>query len=258
MTDTPLVLVGGDAPVAVVTLNEPESRNPLSPELVRELTVVLKDVAKDDRINAVVVTGAGKGFSAGADLRRMRSATPLEDRAEYGEILELNLLLWNYPKPTIAAVHGFAMGAGANLMSWCDLSIAESDAKLGYPEVKVGVPSATVVPTLLRTVGRRRMFELVFTGETITPERAEQIGLINRVVEPGQALSAALALASTIAGHNPTAVQMTKQIAHAATDMAFPHTLEYAKEMRVISRLRKDFDVEIRQGGSSAGREVTP
>ena len=245
-----LAMVSRESAIATVTLNEPEARNPLSPDLVRQVTAALKELAVDDSVNVVILKGAGRGFSAGADLRRMRHASALEDRAEYGEILELNRLLWTYAKPTIAAVHGFAMGAGANLMSWCDLSLVEADAKLGYPEVKAGVPSATVVPSLLRTVGRRRMFELVFTGETITPEQAEYIGLINRVVEPGTVIEEAVALAGRIAAHNPTAVQMTKQIVHQAQDASFDHGVEYAREVRVLSRLRDDFRVEIRQGGS--------
>ncbi len=88
--------------VATVTLNEPEARNPLSPQLVRELTATLERLAIDPEVRVVILTGAGKGFCAGADLRRMRSATPLEDRDEYDEILILNRLIWEYPKPTIA------------------------------------------------------------------------------------------------------------------------------------------------------------
>ena len=246
-----LVLEQCEDGIAVVTLNEPEARNPLSPDLVRQLTRVLQRLATEDDVRVVVLTGAGKGFCAGADLRRMRAASPLEDRDEYDEILILNRLLWGYPKPTIAAVHGFAMGAGANLMSWCDLALAEEDARIGYPEVKAGVPSATVIPTLMRTVGRKRMYELVLTGLPIPPDEAARIGLINRVVPSGAVVKAALDLAGSIAEHHPQAVRFTKEIIRTTTDMSFDQSLTYAKDLRVISRLRDDFRVEIRQGGGS-------
>jgi methylglutaconyl-CoA hydratase len=252
MADDRLVLVGRESNVATLTLNEPEARNPLSPGLVDELTARLEELEHDDDIHVVVLTGAGRGFCAGADLRRMRSASPLEDRAEYDSILVLNRMLWGYQKPTIAAVHGFAMGAGANLMSWCDMAVADEDTRIGYPEVRAGVPSATVVPTLMRTVGRKRMYELILTGEPITAAEAERIGLVNRVVAAGQALKAATELAATISAHHPSAVRMTKEIVKVTTDMAFQQALEYAKELRVISRLRDDFTVEIRQGGGDA------
>ena len=249
MPEDSLVLVGRESGIATVTLNEPQARNPLSPGLVDELTARLTGLAGDDDVRAVVVTGAGRGFCAGADLRRMRSASALEDRDEYNSILVLNRLLWSYVKPTIAAVHGFALGAGANLMNWCDMAIVEEDARIGYPEVKAGVPSATVIPSLMRTVSRKRMYELILTGELISAAEAERIGLVNRVVPPGQALKAATELAATIAAHHPSAVQMTKEIVRVTTDMAFQQALDYAKELRVISRLRDDFTVEVKAGG---------
>lgn len=251
MPDESLVLISRDSRIATLTLNEPAARNPLSPGLVDELTGSLGQLADDDDIRVVVLTGAGRGFCAGADLRRMRSASPLEDRAEYDSILVLNRTLWEYPKPTIAAVHGFALGAGANLMSWCDMAIAEEDTRIGYPEVRAGVPSATVIPTLMRTVGRKRMYELILTGEPITAAEAERIGLVNRVVSSGQALKTANEIAAAIAAHHPSAVRMTKEIVKVTTDMAFQQALEYAKELRVISRLREDFAVEVRQGGDA-------
>lgn len=249
MPEDSLVLVSRESGIAALTLNEPEARNPLSPGLVRELTARLTELADDDSIRAVVLTGAGRGFCAGADLRRMRSASPLDDRAEYDSILVLNRLLWGYLKPTIAAVHGFALGAGANLMNWCDMAVAEEDTRIGYPEVRAGVPSATVIPTLMRTVGRKRMYELILTGELISAAEAERIGLVNRVVGAGQALKTAIEMATTIAAHHPSAVRITKQIVEVTTDMAFQQALDYAKELRVISRLRDDFTVEVRAGG---------
>lgn len=254
--DDRLVLVDRQITIAVVTLNEPEARNPLSPGLVDQLTEELRQLATEDDVRVVILTGAGRGFCAGADLRRMRAASPLEDRDEYDRILVLQRTLWEYPKPTIAAVHGFAMGAGANLMSLCDLVVIDEEARVGYPEVRAGVPSATVVPTLMRTLGRKRMFELLLTGDPITADEAHQLGLVNHVAPPGKALSRARELAARIDVHNPSAIQLTKEIVRVTTDMPFHQALEYAKDLRVIARLRKDFSVEISQGsGGTAGVE---
>lgn len=255
MPDNQLVLLDREDAVAVVTLNEPEARNPLSPGLVDQLTETLRTIATDDNVRVVILTGAGKGFCAGADLRRMRSATPLEDRDEYDSILALNKTLWEYPKPTIAAVHGFALGAGANLMSWCDLVVIDEEARVGYPEVRAGVPSATVVPTLMRTLGRKRMFELLLTGDPVTAQEALDLGLVNQVAPAAEVLAHARKLAARIEVHNPEAIRLTKHIVKITTDMPYHQALEYAKDLRVIARLRKDFTVEISQGGRAASEE---
>jgi enoyl-CoA hydratase/carnithine racemase len=110
--DSAPVLCERDGPVAVVGLNEPHRRNPMSPAIVEGLIETFETLNGDDDVRVVILTGSGKGFCAGADLGCMRTATPLEDREEYDRILVLNEIIWNYPKPTIAAVHGFALGAG--------------------------------------------------------------------------------------------------------------------------------------------------
>jgi enoyl-CoA hydratase/carnithine racemase len=134
-------------------------------------------------------------------------------------------------------------------MSWCDIAIADDNTLLGYPEVRAGVPSATVVPSLLRLVGRKKMYELLLTGEYIAPAEASAIGLVSRVVPAGTSLEAARAMAATIAKHHPDAIGLTKEIIHAATDMSYEQGIVYAKEVRIISRLRRDFQVEVAAGG---------
>jgi methylglutaconyl-CoA hydratase len=249
MTASERVEVTAKDGIVTLTLNEPEKRNPLSPELVDGVTEALRELSTDACVRALILVGAGKGFSAGADLRRMRAATPLEDRDEYNSILDLNRLLWTYPKPTIAAVHGFAFGAGANLMSWCDIAVADEDARIGFPEVRAGVPSATVIPTLLRAVSRKRMYELVLTGAPVTAEEALAAGLISRVAPAGTAYEVAMQIATQISAHHPAAVAFTKEIIHEVTDMSYEQAIVYAKDLRVISRLRPDFAVNIPQGG---------
>ena len=185
------LLVERKAPYAIITLHEPDKRNPFSPTLVREMTEALNAFAADDEVLVIIFTGAGQAFSGGADLREMRKATALEDRGEYEHILALNRLVWNYPKVTISAINGPALGLGANLVGWSDLAIADECATFGYPEVRAGIASATVIPVLLRVIGRKAMNELLFTGRAIGAEEAHRLGLINRVVPDGTSLAAA-------------------------------------------------------------------
>lgn len=232
-------------PVAIITLNEPEKRNPFSPLLVRKMTEMLREIAEDDSIVVVVFTGAGTTFSGGADLREMRKASPLEDRAEYEHILELNRLVWNYPKVTISAVNGPALGLAANLVGWSDLAIAEERATIGYPEVKAGIASATVIPALLRLIGRKAMNELLYTGRAVNASEAQRIGLVNRVVADGESVSAAIELAHEIARNSHHGLAFTKEVVRTATDMEYGKSLEYARDIRVISRLHPKFQARI-------------
>lgn len=238
--------------VTTLLLTDEARRNCLSPDLVFGLTEALERAAAAPSVRCVVIAGEGSGFCSGADLTRMRAATPLEDRDEYDDILRLNRLLWGFSKPTIAAVHGFAMGAGANLMSWCDIAIADPQTRIGFPEVQVGVPSATVVPTLLRTVGRKKMYELVLTGSAITAEEAQRIGLVSRLSAPGSAMAEAREMAELISSRSSKALRFTKEIIHAVTDMSYADGILYAREIRVISRLGSDFTVRVDAGTSRA------
>jgi methylglutaconyl-CoA hydratase len=244
MPDTRL-LVEKKPPVAIVTLNEPEKRNPFSPLLVKQMTAALEDIASDEEIVVVIFTGAGSAFSGGADLREMRKATALEDRGEYEHILKLNRLVWNYPKVTICAVNGPALGLGAALIGWSDLAIAEERATVGYPEVRAGIASATVIPALLRLIGRKAMNEMLYTGRPVNAAEAHRLGLVNRVVSNGTSLAAATELALEIAQNAHHGLAFTKEVVRTATDMEYNKAIEYARDIRVISRLHPKFQARI-------------
>jgi methylglutaconyl-CoA hydratase len=239
------LLVERKAPYAIITLHEPDKRNTFSPTLVREMTEALNAFATDDEVLVIIFTGAGQAFSGGADLREMRKATALEDRGEYEHILALNRLVWNYPKVTISAINGPALGLGANLVGWSDLAIADECATFGYPEVRAGIASATVIPVLLRVIGRKAMNELLFTGRAIGAEEAHRLGLINRVVPDGTSLAAAIELALEIARNEPHGLAFTKEVVRTATDMEYNKAIEYARDIRVISRLHPKFQARI-------------
>ena len=232
-------------PIAIVTLNEPEKRNPFSPTLVKQMTVALEDIVADEEIVVVIFTGAGSAFSGGADLREMRKATALEDRGEYEHILALNRLVWNYPKVTISAVNGPALGLGAALIGWSDLAIAEERATVGYPEVRAGIASATVIPALLRLIRRKAMNEMLFTGRAVDAREAFRLGLVNRVVANGTSLAAATELALEIAQNAHHGLAFTKEVVRTTTDMEYSKAIEYARDIRVISRLHPTFQARI-------------
>ena len=239
------VLIEREPPLAVLTLHEPAKRNPFSPRMVRELITALHELAADEHTAVVIFTGAGPAFSGGADLREMRRATALEDRGEYEHILTLNRLVWNYPKVTICAVNGPALGLGANLVGWADMAIADERATFGYPEVKAGIASATVIPALLRLIGRKAMNELIYTGRAIGAAEACRLGLINRVVAEGSALEHAKTLAHEVAANAPHGLAFTKEVVRVATDMEYSKSLEYARDIRVLSRLHPEFQTRI-------------
>lgn len=239
------LLVEQRSSTAVVTLHEPEKRNPFSPVLIDELIETLTSFSSNDEVVAVVFTGSGTAFSSGADLRVIRSVTPMEDRHEYDRILAMNRLIWNYPKVTIAAVNGPALGLGANLVGWCDLAIAEERATFGYPEVRAGIPSASVVPTLLRVLGRKAANELLLTGRPITAADALRLGFVNRVVANGESLSAAVELAADVSRNTAHGLAFTKDVVRTTTDMEYNKALDYARDVRVISRLHPAFQARM-------------
>lgn len=239
------VLVEQRASIAIVTLHEPEKRNPFSPVLIDELIESLTSLASDDQVISVIFTGSGTAFSSGADLRVIRKASPMEDRQEYDRILAMNRLIWNYPKVTLAAVNGPALGLGANLVGWCDLAIAEERATFGYPEVRAGIPSASVVPTLMRVLGRKAANELLLTGRPINAAEAWRLGMVNRVVPDGESLSAAVALATEVAKNTAHGLAFTKDVVRTTTDMEYNKALDYARDVRVISRLHPAFQGRI-------------
>jgi methylglutaconyl-CoA hydratase len=246
------VLVRTTDGVAVVTLNDPERRNPLSPALVSTLLRELEDLASNSSCRAVVLTGAGRGFCAGADLGRMAASTVAEDREEYGTIITLNKTLWGYPKPTVAAVHGFALGGGCSLMCWCDFAIVEEGTQMGFPELLAGLPATTVIPTLLRLVGRRTMLELVLLGQSIDTARAVEIGLASQAVPTGEAVKTAMEMARALAANDPTAMRMTKEIVRTVEDAAYDESITYAKEIRVLARAMLKLSAE----GDGAGQRA--
>ncbi|MCA8962589.1 MAG: enoyl-CoA hydratase/isomerase family protein [Planctomycetes bacterium] len=202
----------GARPVSIVrvTLNRPESRNALDLPMVDALHEALASIERDERVAAVIITGAGeKAFVAGADIAQLRDRRAPEafQRINQGLFRRLEEL----PAPTIAAVRGWALGGGCELAMACDIRVAGESARFGQPEVALGIiPGAGGTHRLQRLCGVGKARELIFTGDIITATEAERIGLVNRVVPDDQLVRAAADLAERIAKNSIAAVRLAK------------------------------------------------
>jgi crotonobetainyl-CoA hydratase len=200
--------------VALITLNRPEAMNAVNAALSTAVGNGLEAAASDPDVRAIVITGTGRAFCAGADLKEIAQGRSIgaEDHPEWGFA---GLIQHWIDKPVIAAVNGVAMGGGTEIALSCDLVVAADTAKFGLPEVKRGLYAAAGgVIRLQRQIPMKRALEIVLTGEGIDAATAADWGLINRVVPAGTELDAALELANVIAANAPLAVQVSKRMVH--------------------------------------------
>jgi len=226
MADLKYVLVESRGDVGIVTVNRPDKLNALNAETVNELRIALEQVAKDDAVRAVVLTGAGeKSFVAGADIAELAKMTPLSGIQVSRQGQDTFRFLETMRKPVIAAVNGFALGGGLELALACHFRVASENAKFGLPEVKLGIiPGYGGTIRLPRVVGRGRALELVLTGEMIDAQEAHRIGLVNHVYAQSELMGAAEQLAKKIAANGPVAVALAIEAVdhgyHASTEDA--------------------------------------
>lgn len=176
------------ADIAIIKINRPEALNALNTDVIFELSRTIDIVGVDDHIKAVIITGVGeRSFCAGADISYMVNITPIMAEKYASSAQEVLNKIEKLEKPVIAAVNGFALGGGCELAMVCDIRIASSNAKLGQPEVTIGIPPGWGgTQRLLRIVGPSKAKEMIFTGKMISAEEAEQIGLVNKVIALGK------------------------------------------------------------------------
>lgn len=199
--------------LAVLTFNRELVRNAISRRMSKLLVERLLELADDEELRALVVTGIGeKAFSAGADLKERRAMTPRQRREHTHEIRQAADLLWTFPVPVVAAIRGFALAGGAELAIACDLRVAGESAIIGFPEVRVGIfPGAGAVERLPRLIGPSKARHLLFTGRQVDADQAFQIGLIDSVVPDAYLMTEAVRLARDIASQSASAVRALKQ-----------------------------------------------
>lgn len=212
MPDYNNILVETDGDILIVKVNREKAMNALNRETIDEMQKVFGHHWTDDKIKCVIITGVGKAFVAGADiseLAKLDSLTGIET-ARRGQYLMKSIQ--NFPKPVIAAINGFALGGGCELAMACDIRLASAKAKLGQPEVGLGViPGYGGTQRLPRLVGRGKAMQLILTGDMINAEEAHRIGLVDEVYAPEELWDKAMAMANTIASKGPIAIQLSKE-----------------------------------------------
>jgi enoyl-CoA hydratase/carnithine racemase len=240
MGSVPVLLVEERNAVRILTMNRPEKRNALNLELTENLLAALRAAGRDDSIGCVVLTGAGPGFCAGADLAEFKGLQDRQAAHKRAELtMQLHLAFSQISKPVVTAINGAAMGGGAGLAIAGDMAVMAEGAKLGYPEAKHGIVAAIVMANLVRQVGRKAAFELVALGEPIDAARAMQLGMVNRVVSPAALLPEAIALGQKLAAVARPAMAETKRLFHEVADLALGPALERGRD---TNRRMRNFD----------------
>ncbi len=232
-----VLLVETRGAVRLLTMNRPKKLNALNADLVNALTEALLAIQHDDAVAAVILAGAGRAFCPGMDTSAPRLLTTENRKGlvqSADESIALFKLLARIDKPVIAAVHGYALGAGCSLAFGSDLVVAAESARFGYPELRAGLTASTVTAHAVHVMGRKIAFELLTLCENITPQRAYELGLVNRVVPDDQLLQAALAMAEIIAKWTPQFVGQTKRTFHRAASLNIEQALDMARDISVM------------------------
>ncbi|MGD8664852.1 MAG: enoyl-CoA hydratase/isomerase family protein [Desulfobacterales bacterium] len=214
--------------IAIITLNRPQRLNAITRELINGLISQLKTARDDKGVNTVILTGAGRAFCAGEDLKETSAGKSFEDWVEETEGLqEVQRVVMDLGKPLIAAVRGYALGGGCEFALSCDIRIAAEDVKFGFPETEVGLTITTAGTKLLaQIVGLGKAKELVFTGDHIGAQEALGIGLANKVVSAESLLDETLAVAGKIAEKSPLSLKLSRIAIDQGLHASFEQTLE--------------------------------
>ena len=235
--------------MAIVTLNRPEKRNAVSFELVDELMAALDEIEQSSE-QVAIITGAGRAFCAGMDLEELKSLLGKshdENVQDSAKMAKLFRRLYEFPKPTIAAVNGAAIAGGTGLATMCDFTLAVPEAKFGYTEVRIGFVPAIVSSILVWQVGHKVARDLLMTGRLFDAQEAKTLGLVNEVVPAEQLMVRAKELASQLLENSPTSVRATKRLINSFISKALDEQIAAAVEDNARIRTTADF----REGVSS-------
>jgi methylglutaconyl-CoA hydratase len=229
--------------VAHLTLNRPDKRNALSFQLLDELTWALDEVEKS-AASVVILTGAGKAFCAGMDLEELKTLagkSHTENVADSRKMAQIFRRLYEFPKPTIAAVNGAAIAGGTGLATMCDFTLAVPEAKFGYTEVRIGFVPAIVSSILVWQVGHKIARDLLLTGRIFDAAEAYRLGLVNAVVGADQLMNRALELAAQLMENSPTSLRLTKKLINGFILPQLDTQIEQAIEENAGIRQTADF-----------------
>ena len=237
------VLYSVEAGVARLTLNRPDKRNALNSAVIAGLKDKLREASKDEGVRVVVIRGAGKDFCSGADLaalQQITQATVDENAEDAKTLLELFLLIRQLHVPVIAVVTGRALAGGAGLATSCDIVLASTSARFGYPEVKIGFVPAMVMAILRRNVSEKRAFELLARGAEISAEEALEFGLVNHIYADESFDEDVESYLRDFQKLSRSAVSLTKTLLYQIDGLSFAAALETGADVNVIARLTKD------------------
>ena len=232
--------------VTRLVMNAPERLNALSDEMLAALHTSLDEIANDRSVRAVIISGNGKAFCAGHDLKQMTAGRQAEDggKAYFKDLFDrcaaMMARVQSMPQPVIAQVHGIATAAGCQLVATCDMAIAAQGTKFGVNGVNIGLFCSTPMVALSRNIGRKQAFEMLTTGAFIEAERAETLGLINRVVAPEALENETMALADTVASKLGTAVKIGKEAFYNQIEMNVADAYAYTGDVMVENMLDRD------------------
>jgi enoyl-CoA hydratase/carnithine racemase len=231
--DFETIIVEKENHIGVITLNRPEQLNTFTTALARELSEALADMDRDETIRVVILKGNGRVFCAGIDVSVMPMKSILEYRPWIQDMEKMSLTIAHMVKPVIVAAHGVAAANGAGLVAAADLAIIAEGTRIGATAINVGLFCMGPAVPLSRSLGRKRALEMLLTGDFIDAEKAERIGLVNKVVPSDKLMDEAMNLATKLASKSPIALQMGKKAFYTMSDMVFEKALEYSNEMFV-------------------------
>lgn len=232
--------------IATLTLNTPEKLNALSDAMLAALQSELDEIAATPTIRAVIIKGVGKAFCAGHDLKEMTAGRQAEDggRAYFKDLFDrcaaMMLTIQRMPQPVIAQTHGIATAAGCQLVATCDMAVAAEGTRFGVNGVNIGLFCSTPMVALSRNIPRKQAFEMLTTGQFIPADKAEALGLINKVVPADQLDAATLDLAETVAGKLAAAVKIGKQAFYDQLNMSTADAYTFAGDLMVENMLYRD------------------
>ena len=230
MTDEQLILVETDGPVGIVRLNRPKVLNALNPELMEQLAEQLEAFDRDDAIHVIVLTGSDRAFAAGADIGDMadRSMIEMYKRDQFATWARIARV----KTPIVAAVSGFALGGGCELMMKCDVVIAAETAQIGQPEINIGVmPGAGGTQRLTRAVGKATAMDVILTGRFLNAREALDAGLVSRVVPKEHFFTEAMRVAHGMAKKGPVALRLAKESVLKSFETTLSEGLEYERKL---------------------------
>ena len=237
------ILVTDDADIRTITLNRPERRNAMNPEMQLELIAAMEDAAVSS-CRVVVFRGAGDAFCAGLDLsalQTMNDKTAADHRTDAQRIATLFRTLFELPRPTIAAVHGAAIAGGTGVATICDFTLAVPSAKFGYTEARIGFVPAIVSAFLALQIGDKRSRDLLLTGRLFDAGEAYRLGLVNEVVDADALDQRVLELAQTLAANSPESLAATKRLLAAQNKAWLDAAITQALEANAKARETADF-----------------